>query len=242
MKTEAVDRLLEYGTRRIPYQLRFSGRKRLRIVVRPDLTVRVDAPLGFSEGEIAAAVRSKAPWVVRQLDELTDYLPLPTPHQYVSGQTVAYLGRQYRLRVSEGLPEPAKLKGRFLEVTVKDKMAVPAIKRAVVAWYRVRAEAVFRKRLDACLQVASRHGATEPDLVIRQMRTRWGSCTAKGRITLNLHLVQVPVHCIDYVIMHELCHTVEHNHSPAFYRLLTRCMPDWERRKALLKEFSVTPF
>lgn len=56
---------------------------------------------------------------------------------------------------------------------------------------------------------------------------------------LNLYLVQVPVHCIDYVVMHELCHTVEHNHSKAFYRLLTRCLPDWERRKAILNQFSV---
>ena len=69
------------------------------------------------------------------------------------------------------------------------------------------------------------------------MKSRWGSCTVAGKITLNLKLVQVPKPTIDYVIVHELCHLVEHSHGADFYRLLSRIMPDWERRREELNAF-----
>lgn len=208
----------------------------MRIVVHPDLSVRVEAPEGFSAEEIAAAVRSKGRWLVRQLDELAGFHPLPRPYRYVSGETFVYLGRQYRLRVSEKGEGLAKLRGRYLHVAVQDKGSIEAVRNAIESWYRKRAEHVFECSLERCLAIAMRHGAEHPVVVIRKMKTRWGSYSAKGRMTLNLHLVQAPVHCVDYVVMHELCHTVEHNHSKAFYRLLTRCMPDWERRKKVLNQ------
>jgi predicted metal-dependent hydrolase len=239
MKTEADESYVEYGSRRILYQLRISDRKKLRITVRPDLSVLVDAPAGYPANEIEEAVRSKGRWLTKQLDEVAAFHPLPKPYRFVSGETFVYLGRQYRLRVTEGEPGPAKLKGKYLEIAVGDKHITDAVRLAIATWYRSRAEDRFTKSFEHCLEIAQRHGAQRPTLVIRKMRTRWGSCSAEGRMTLNLYLVQAPVHCIDYVVMHELCHTVEHNHSRAFYQLMTRCMPDWGKRKAVLNGVSV---
>lgn len=240
MKTEK--RVLKFGSRRIPYQLTVAQRKRLRIVVRPDLTVKVEAPRGCSDKEISQALRSKASWLARQLDELESFHPLPRPYRYVSGETLVYLGRQYRLRIIKGDPSPAKLKGRYLRVSTPDKTDKNAVRSTVESWYREHAEQAFARSLERCLAIAQRHRAKRPTLAIRKMQTRWGSCSAKGRMTLNLYLVQMPVHHIDYVVMHELCHTVEHNHSVAFYRLLTRCMPDWKQRREGLNKLLVSRF
>ena len=98
MKTEEVKQVLVYGERRIPYQLQFSDRKRLRIVVKPNLGIVADAPRKFSEDEVLEAVHSKARWIIRQLSEFEEFHPLPTPHKFISGETFVYLGRQYRLK------------------------------------------------------------------------------------------------------------------------------------------------
>jgi len=86
-----------------------------------------------------------------------------------------------------------------------------------------------------CLESAASLRLAEVSLRIRPMRRRWGSCSEAGTITLNVDLVKAPLHCIDYVIMHELCHLRVHNHSPAFFRFVGRCMPDWQRRKERLE-------
>ena len=223
-----------FGTRRISYNLHRQDRKRIRIIVAPELTVDVFAPVIADEDQIQAAVMKKAAWVARKLDALESYHPLSTSKKYISGETFIYLGRQYRLKVEQGQNQPAKLMGRFLKVWVEDRNNTRSVKKTVDAWYRKRAHEIFDRYMQKSYAIASRHGVPEPVLSIRTMRRRWGSCSSKGRITLNLNLVKAPVHCIEYVIMHELCHVKYHNHSTSFYSLLTRCQPDWRRRKAEL--------
>jgi len=240
MKTEAEKHVIEFGARRVPYRLHRVDGTRLRIVVSPELMVDVFAPKTVDDGQILQALHKKAPWITRKLDMLEGYHPLPSPQKYVSGETFVYLGRQYRLRVRNGSKQPAKLLGRFLWVWVADKTDTQSIQRAVDAWYRERARETLGRYLEKLYAIASRHGLPEPMLTIHTMRRRWGSCSPSGRITLNINLVQVPVHCIEYVIMHELCHLKHHNHSRAFYSLLTRCQPDWRKRKETLDKFRLS--
>ncbi len=240
MKTKPAHHIIDLGTRRIPYRLHRADRKRLRIVVSPELTVDVFAPRAAGGDEVQAAIEKKIPWIVRTIEKLEGYHPLPTPKRYLSGETFVYLGRQYRLRVENSSSRPAKLLGRFLWVWVEDKTDVHRIKKSVDAWYRKRAHETMGRYMEKCYRIASRHGVPEPSMVIRRMTRRWGSCSPSGRITLNLKLVYVPVHCIEYVVMHELCHLKESNHSKAFYSLLTRCQPDWRKRKETLDKFRLS--
>ncbi len=234
MRTDYSVHYIDFGSRKIAYRLHREDRKRLRIVVAPELTVDVFAPIAAGEESIKTAVLKKAAWVAGKLNALERYHPLPAPKKYISGETLVYLGRQYRLKVATGLRQPAKLIGRYLSVWVADKKDTGSVKKMVDAWYRRRARKALGRYLERCYTIASRHGVEKPALTIRKMCRRWGSCSPRGRITLNLNLVKVPVHCIEYVVMHELCHLKYHNHSKSFYSLLTRCQPDWRKRKEVL--------
>lgn len=225
---------IQYGRRRIEFQLSYSARKTLAIDVHPDLSVMVTAPKDADDSAVEQKIHKRAGWIVQQQRFFENYLPPIPPRQYVSGESHRYLGRQYRLRVHEGDKDAVRMSRGQINVCLADPSKKPRIKTLVVGWFRQRAEAVFRELFDAMVSKAERHGITADDFEIRRMKNRWGSCTSEGRILLNPDLIIAPKQCIEYVIVHELCHLQEHNHGPAFYRLLQALMPDWEQRRERL--------
>jgi hypothetical protein len=239
MKTDGVATELAFGSRRIAFRLCREPRQRLRIVVTPDMKVEVHAPARVDEERVLAAVRARLPWIARTLDRVEQFQPLPAPRRYVSGETFRCLGRQYRLRIRAGIRQPLKLSGQFLELAVPRGTAPDAVRRAVEAWYRRRAREVFARCLEKWGGVAKRHGVPDGPWGLRTMRRRWGSCSATGRLTLNTALVQAPLHCVEYVIVHELCHRKRPSHDRTFQSLLGRILPDWQRRKDLLARLAI---
>lgn len=204
------------------------------IKVHPDCRVVVSAPEDADSEAVLCAVKKRGRWIYEQLRDFRQQLEFTTPRQYISGESHYYLGKQYLLKVIEA-PEQAQgvklLRGK-LEVSVRTKCA-DKVKELLNDWYKPRAKETFAKRLDAMLEQAIWVNE-RPPLRILTMQTQWGSCSPNGRITLNPHLVKAPRECIDYVILHELCHIAEHNHSERFYRLMSQVMPNWEKTKRRL--------
>lgn len=230
---------IRFGSERIRCELVRSGSTRLRLIVTPALHVTIKAPRNCSTVDALTWARQRAGWIVRQQDYFREFLPRPEGKRYVSGESFRYLGRQYRLKVEEGRPQRALLRRGQLMVTTREPGDPARTKALVDNWYRKVSKDVFDRRLDACMQTAQRVGIPRPALTRRRMRRRWGSCRVGRSILLNTELVTAPVHCIDYVIMHELCHSKVPSHGPRFYRLLGQLMPDWERRKERLERFWV---
>jgi len=230
---------IEYGSKRIDFRLEYSDRRTLGITVTPDLGVLVKAPLDTAIDVIKERLRKKAPWIIRQLGFFLSFQPRLTDRKYVGGETHLYLGKQYRLKViSDELitsKESVKLKGQFLEVHTGNK---DKVKELVEAWYLDKARERFHQLAQPLFEAfIKRNDIDNADynLSIRQMPTRWGSCTAKGRIILNPELIKAPKACIEYVIVHELCHLIHHDHTQRFLDLQTREMPEWEKWKNKLE-------
>lgn len=223
-----------YGRDTIRYEVRFlASRQTLAIEVHPDSRVVVRAPTDCPETLIAERVQKRAGWISRRLVEFERYQPRTPARQYVSGESHLYLGRQYRLKVVQGSTAGVKLtRGRLL-VGLPGGTDRDRIKALLQSWYRDRARAVFGDVLDASLQHFK--GIEHPHLIVRLMRSRWGSLSRAGTMTLNVNLVRAPRPCIEYVVAHELCHIKHRDHDTQFFKLLGQVMPDWGQRKQRLE-------
>ena len=226
---------IKFGRQIIPFSLEYRKRKTLEISVYPDMAVKVLAPLNRSYKEIEKKVRKRALWIVEQRYFFSLFLPVQPDKKYVSGESFYYLGRQYRLKVISSADEKVILKGGIIYVYTKNRKKTTQIKNILNKWYRERAQIKFVERLDLCYARVKKYGIGIPTIQIRRMKRRWGSCSQQGAIILNTELIKAPSHCIDYVIMHEICHTKYFNHGKHFYDLLVRAMPDWEKRKKRLE-------
>lgn len=229
--TESTE-TLSFGSKSIHYHLSFQDRKTLGIRVYPDSMVRVIAPLDTSVEKLRAKLREKAPWIIKQQLDFLSYYPLTPPRKYVSGETHLYLGRQYKLKIVDSNQNEVTLyRGRL----VVKKKSNTSIKTILNEWYRERATIQFAESLKKVLPLFKKYGLEKPELQIRNMPTRWGSCTTKGKVILNPELIKAHKGSIEYVIIHELCHLVYHNHTRAFYNLQERIMPDCKKWKERLE-------
>lgn len=223
----------------VNYEIIRSNRRTLAIIVHRDGKVIVRAPQHVPDAEIERVVSDKAAWIFKKREAVAALPPLPAPALYVSGEAHLYLGQPYELQVQEHAQEGVTLANGHLLLRVKDPHNTERKKKLLDKWYRAQARMVFAERLEAVYPEAARQGIPYPRMKIRLMKTRWGSCSSRGNINLNLRLIQTPKACIDYVIMHELAHFGEPNHSRAYYDLLGRLMPEWQVRREELKRMPV---
>lgn len=222
------------------FTLKKSDRRRtIQISIKRNHEIIVYAPSKISTTELESILQKRNPWIQKHLSKLKQ-LPAPkTSSQWIDGEIHYYLGQPYSLRIIKGDRQKIELQAHFLQITVINPQDITIIQNLVEQWYRKQAKLLFRHRLEYCLsssQTVLKLAQTHIPLRIRLMKTRWGSCSSLGRINLNLELIKTPIDCIDYVIMHELCHLREMNHSQKFWQLLNECMPDWQERKEKLKQ------
>lgn len=225
--------VLAYGDNRIPYQVTVDETRRSRVAihVNPDGTVAVDAPPGFSDDSIRAAVQKRARWVVGHVSEARERYAHVRPKEYVSGEQVLYLGRRYMLKVIsvDGKPGPAKLLGNRLEVQTA-KASPDDIKGRIRAWYRVTGRDYLARRIGHLANTLPWVDKA-PSFRLLEMSRQWGSCSPSGEIIINPHLVKAPRDCVDYVLIHELAHLKHHDHGPAFWKLIDVHASDWRKSK-----------
>ena len=229
-----------YGEEAISYQVFVKPRphRKIAIHVHPDGSVSVDVPEDASAEKVQGSVQRRARWIFRQLEEVRKRQVWKQTRTYVSGEGHFYRGKTYVLQIREQNPKGPKVKlsrGR-IHVHCGNEGSV---KKHLENWYREKAQEVLQQRLQIWKKYLPWLDQSNlPEIHLRKMSKRWGSCSTNGGILINPHLVKAPTKLIDYVLVHELCHLKELNHGTAFYQLLKSVLPEWQKRRYELDAMS----
>jgi predicted metal-dependent hydrolase len=210
-----------------------SKRKTLALVVGPDGSVSVRAPLRLPQSVIDAFVRDKSAWIQQKQAEARQRSercgrPQGFPHRFEPGEAFLYLGKLYPLELVARQERALVFDGTFR----LKKESQPHAAKLFEAWYKIQARDLFSHRL---ADLSKQTGLRFTSLRLSSARTRWGSCSSRGTISLNWKLIMAPPEVIDYVIIHELAHVQEKNHSKHYWALVERILPGYRPLRGWLK-------
>ena len=228
-----MKRVVRAGTRRLEYELGRQARRDILLKVLPGGVIRVYAP-GYAQlRAVDDVVRARAGELARLQDEVERaWTESRAQNALRDGRQIWYEGWQYTLRLSAGKRAVSFADG-VAEVHVPDLDDEESVRAELRAWLSARALERIRARLDHYIPLVGRQPGR---VTIREQKTRWGSCSSRNNLNFNWKLIMAPPPALDYVVIHELCHLHEFNHSPRFWQLVAAQMPEYESWKKWLKQ------
>ena len=219
-----------------PVEVIRTDRKRSASIYLDGERIKVRVPKSLSDSRVRDLIEKKSPWIKRKLKEAELAAP-PKHKEFVSGETFSYLGRNYRLKVLSGDTSSLKLRGGYLEASTSgsSKTREEEVKSLLLGWYRKHAQERLEEKTHRYAKILQ----VEPNCVsVKDYKSRWGSCSTTGDISYNWRIVMAPHRIVDYVVVHELCHLLEHNHSAIYWRHVERIIPDFQECREWLKRNS----
>jgi len=211
------------------YEIKFSKRKTLNITVERDRQIIVRAPVNTSMEKIESIIQSKSQWIKEKVEHAQKYPVHYKPKEFISGETLLFLGKHYQLLVVDEPIEGIEFNQRFRISKANQSQANRLFKK----WYLNQA---LQKIAPLATMYAKNLGVVYNDFKTSEMKYRWGSCTPNNNIIFNWRIVKAPMYVLEYLVAHELVHLMENNHTPRFWNILSIQVPHYLKAKKWLKE------
>lgn len=211
--------------------------KNINLKINKDKSITIFANSKISINKLEKLVNSKKDWIYKNLNKINIHHIKSEPQEYINGEKINIRGMQYKLLVLENNKNKVEIEENIIYLYTKDINSYFDKKKIIDKFIKSKAIELFRESLDSMLNLIKPYEVNKPDMKIRKMKSRWGSCNrTKNKITINYELVKAPKDCLDYVVLHELIHFLVSGHNKAFYNYMTILMPDWKTRKKILHE------
>lgn len=230
--------IIQYGSTEIYYSIYSEVRNDLKITVNLINGVEVHAPASMDEQKLNQVLVKKAPWIMQKIEELNEVKHTVQPTEFVSGEKLSYLGRNYRLKIYRENTKGAFIQfqqGRFIARVPKQwsqEEVQYQLEQEMMAWYKTHGTKKIMGRANIYQEMMN---VAPHSLTLKSQLKRWGTCTHNGDIYLNWRLVMAPIRVIDYVLVHELAHLIEMEHNERFWRIVRHTLPHYKASKEWLR-------
>ena len=211
------------------YEVVYSKRKTISLIVERDRSIVVRAPIGTTNFEIEKIIENKKLWLFEKLRDPHKYPKPPIKKELVNGESLLYKGRIYRLEINQEFFTGVRFHSKFIISQQHKDEAVNLIKN----WYLDRAKEELPPRIK---EFADNLGVDYKKILISDLMYSWASCTPKKNLNFNWRIIKAPLDVIDYLIVHELAHLIEPNHSPEFWNIVAVQIPNYRNAKEWLKK------
>ncbi|MEL7665568.1 MAG: SprT family zinc-dependent metalloprotease [Methanosarcina mazei] len=231
---------IRIGNTLIDYRLVHSSRqKTIELAIDLDSGFTVRAPVNMSKEEVSANLQRKANWIITNLDKMNEVIRNETKKEFVSGEKFLYKGKRYRLKVTkvneEIVPSLSFTHSKFIvhvPASVPEYDYPRIIQPLFIDFYHLNAEKILLQRARKYLV----YFESKPSLIkVQPLKNKWGNCSKTNQLRFNWRVVMAKMSIIDYVVVHELCHTKYKDHSKAFWNEVQKILPDYEERKEWLR-------
>ena len=213
-----------------------TRRKKTVAIKIVDGRVKVMAPKRLSQKKIDEFIFRKASWINEKLRIQSEFVPAKV-REYISGESFAYLGKNYQLTLTQNGSDEIKLsQGQFvlgIDKDFSDEQRTSFVKQQLVSWYQSHAEQRLNEKIEHYAAIV---GVEPRSVIVKAYKARWGSCSIYGDISFNWKIIIAPHQVVDYVVVHELCHMHQHNHSRKFWQCVEAVMPDYRECRQWLKD------
>ncbi len=220
------------------YDLQRKKVKNINLRIKPDGHISLSANNAVPQAVIDSFLISRSELILSALERYEEYAKnAPLPIEFVDSEHVTLLGKRFELKIVEAKKNSVALVDGNIQISLKDTQDKETAKKQFERYKQEKCRKIVTDICEYTYPAFSEFNIPYPTIRFRRMRTRWGSCNStKHSLNFNLMLIEVPIECIEYVVMHEFVHFLHPDHSKNFYNTLSHFMPDWKDRKKKLNK------
>lgn len=226
-----------YKSGEIDVRVKYSARRSIGITVQAYEGAIIRVPYRTSGKLIEQILLDKSKWIKKAVDHYSLVKKLDHDQRFSDGEPIMFMGKNHFLKITRSGKYFVNQSDNIIEVGIDGINDHEIVKALLEKWYKTIAKKIFTEMFFELLDKYTDYSFSPTDFTVRTMKKRWGSCTSKGKISISYDLIRLDRIYGEYVITHELCHLIHHNHSAAYYKLLSDVMPQWKQVREELKQY-----